>query len=117
MKRPSDHSAGETLNGVLESLRQERDAYSQELFESERTVAWLAQERQGLLEQVAYLESLPRSGEPPTSTQAKLANAEENVRLSAVYISELEAWITRLETELSDLRRDSERVRATAGQG
>ncbi|PVM89687.1 hypothetical protein DDF62_11300 [Caulobacter radicis] len=103
----ADRSEAELRRVVVEL-----EAYQQELFESERHGAYLAAERQGLAGQVAYLEALPRLGEPMSDVQSKLAALERTVEMNASYIRSLEAWVNRAEERAAAAEAELVRLRA-----
>jgi chromosome segregation ATPase len=105
----------ERAEAELECVGLEREAYQQELFESERQSAWLAAERQGLIGQVAYLEAQPRQGEPMSAIQARLAELEQAAAVNASYVRSLESWISRAEERAAKAETELNRLRAAYG--
>jgi chromosome segregation ATPase len=95
----------------LERVSLEQEAYQQELFESERQSAWLAAERQGLIDRVAHLEAQPRQGEPMSGIQARLTELEKAAALNASYVRSLESWINRAEERAAKAEAELARLR------
>ena len=97
-------------------LEQEREAYQQEMFESERQSAWLAKERQSLLDRFAGLEAYCGEGDPTAGLQPQIDKLAGDVALQKAYIADLESWVSRAEERAAQAEAEAVRLRAlTAG--
>ena len=90
-------------NDLIDGLRRERDAYQQELFETERHSAWLARERQRLLDELGAVSKQDAAAVwRDHRGQPMIWRPDEQLRYQD-YIRQLEGWITSSEQQIADL--------------